>query len=70
MQYMGDKNETTLKGTLRIEPNTKTLALYVEDDEGKDVHFAVSVGKLLPTNWVGKRVSVTTKLLDDKPEKG
>ncbi len=45
---------------------TRTLAITPEDEDGNPEPFCIGVGKAVPDNWVGCRVSITVKRLPPK----
>lgn len=59
MHYTGDKKEIEWRGEVIVAQGL--MAVLDENKDGKPV-IAVSAGKLIPENWVGKRVRVTVSL--------
>lgn len=63
MHYTGTKKEIEWKGEVIVAQGQ--LCVLAENDRGVGV-VAVGAGKLIPENWVGKRVRVIVKLEEPK----
>lgn len=61
MHYTGDKKEIGWKGEVIVTQGR--MAVLDENDRGEPL-IAIAAGKLIPENWVGRRVSVVIKLED------
>jgi hypothetical protein len=59
MHYTGSKKEIYWKGEVIVAQGQ--MCVLEENKDGVPV-VAVGAGKLIPENWVGKRVRVTVKL--------
>ena len=59
MHYSGDKNEIEWRGEVIVTQGR--MAVLQENKDGDPV-LAVGSGKMIPENWVGKRVHVLVKL--------
>jgi hypothetical protein len=67
MIYEGPENKIDWTGKTLIVPNPhchgyNEIVVMVETDKGMPV-LALAAGKLVPDNWVGKRVRITVELL-------
>lgn len=66
MRYAGDDNKIDWTGTTEViravNPARNLVSLMVENDAGKKV-LAIDAGKVVPDNWLGKRVRITVELL-------
>jgi len=67
MQYYGQPAISIWTGTIVAHPAVQGLVLHVEDRDGKPVPIMISVGKVVPENWIGKRVKVTAELIEEEP---
>jgi hypothetical protein len=66
MIYEGTENKVEWAGKTSIQSHPETglatIVLMLENDKGTPV-LAIAAGKIVPDNWVGKRVRVTVELL-------
>ncbi len=66
MQYHGKENKIDWTGKTRIVQHPvhgkACIVVVAENDQGTPV-LNIDAGKLVPDNWVGKRVKVTVELL-------
>jgi hypothetical protein len=67
MKYEGPDAKIDWTGTTEIiqagEPPRMLVSLFIEDDKGRK-WLALDAGKIVPDNWVGKRVRITVELLN------
>jgi hypothetical protein len=66
MKYEGPESKIDWTGKTLIIPHPvhgyNEIVVMVETNEGVPI-LALAAGKLIPDNWVGKRVRVTVELL-------
>lgn len=67
MRYAGNDDKIDWTGTTEVmtagDPPRRLVALMVEHEKTKKPVIALDAGKLVPDNWLGKRVRITVELL-------
>ena len=63
MRYEGDEKILAWQGKMEIHQGKPFL--FVVNDKGEDVHFAIFTGMLVPENWIKKNVKISIELLGD-----
>lgn len=63
MRYVGEKKKIEWQGKIILEQGY--MMLHVEDvTTGKLVPMAISIGNVVPENWIDKRVKIVVEHLE------